>query len=102
MSLYPCLDWLIVGLDLFCLELIVLGFGVLFQREMPSMVKIHDSACEDDHHGDCAICFNKIVLQETALVKGCEHAYWFVLTKSHSSTYFLSNLYLTEYVYIYN
>ncbi|GER41906.1 RING/U-box superfamily protein [Striga asiatica] len=27
------------------------------------------------HHGICAICRNKIVLQETALVKGCEHAY---------------------------
>ncbi|KAM7497079.1 hypothetical protein LguiA_021493 [Lonicera macranthoides] len=42
---------------------------------MPIVVKIHDSTCEDDHHGDCAICFDKIVLQETALVKGCEHAY---------------------------
>ncbi|RAL43163.1 hypothetical protein DM860_009945 [Cuscuta australis] len=30
---------------------------------------------ESDHHGMCAICLNKIVLQETALVKGCEHAY---------------------------
>ncbi|KAH6810741.1 hypothetical protein C2S51_024503 [Perilla frutescens var. frutescens] len=29
----------------------------------------------NDHHGVCAICLNKIVLQETALVKGCEHAY---------------------------
>ena len=29
-------------------------------------------------HGVCAICLNQIVLQETALVKGCEHAYWFV------------------------
>ncbi|KAL2510896.1 RING/U-box superfamily protein [Abeliophyllum distichum] len=27
------------------------------------------------HHGLCAICLNKIVLEETALVKGCEHAY---------------------------
>ncbi|KAK3003681.1 hypothetical protein RJ639_018451 [Escallonia herrerae] len=32
------------------------------------------SGCEN-HHGLCAICLNKIVLQETALVKGCEHAY---------------------------
>ncbi|XP_075512232.1 uncharacterized protein LOC142547707 [Primulina tabacum] len=31
-----------------------------------------DSCC---HNGDCAICLDKIVLQETALVKGCEHAY---------------------------
>ncbi|KAL3613283.1 hypothetical protein CASFOL_030335 [Castilleja foliolosa] len=29
----------------------------------------------NNHHGICAICLNKIVLQETALVKGCEHAY---------------------------
>ncbi|KAH0712688.1 hypothetical protein KY290_008275 [Solanum tuberosum] len=31
--------------------------------------------CENNHHGICAVCLNKIVLQETALVKGCEHAY---------------------------
>ncbi|KAI3723758.1 hypothetical protein L2E82_35515 [Cichorium intybus] len=30
---------------------------------------------DEDHHGVCAICLNKIALQETALVKGCEHAY---------------------------
>lgn len=30
------------------------------------------------HDGACAICLNKIALQETALVRGCEHAYWFV------------------------
>ncbi|KAI3776030.1 hypothetical protein L1987_45790 [Smallanthus sonchifolius] len=35
-----------------------------------------DPAKEDEnHHGVCAICLNKIALQETALVKGCEHAY---------------------------
>jgi len=28
--------------------------------------------------GVCAICLDNIELQETALVKGCEHAYWFV------------------------
>ncbi|GAA0149519.1 hypothetical protein LIER_08670 [Lithospermum erythrorhizon] len=28
-----------------------------------------------DHHGVCAICFNKILLEDTALVRGCEHAY---------------------------
>ncbi|XP_027181189.1 uncharacterized protein LOC113779701 [Coffea eugenioides] len=27
------------------------------------------------HDGVCAICLNHIILQETALVKGCEHAY---------------------------
>ncbi|KAK9273077.1 hypothetical protein L1049_017884 [Liquidambar formosana] len=30
---------------------------------------------ECENHGVCAICLDKIVLQETALVKGCEHAY---------------------------
>ncbi|KAF3643928.1 RING/U-box superfamily protein isoform 2 [Capsicum annuum] len=35
----------------------------------------HQVDCENNHHGVCAICLNKIVLQETALVKGCEHAY---------------------------
>ncbi|XP_024924379.3 uncharacterized protein LOC107404343 isoform X2 [Ziziphus jujuba] len=30
---------------------------------------------EDNHGGFCAICLDKIVLQEIALVKGCEHAY---------------------------
>ncbi|CAI9781307.1 unnamed protein product [Fraxinus pennsylvanica] len=29
----------------------------------------------NNHHGFCAICLNKIVLAETALIKGCEHAY---------------------------
>lgn len=28
--------------------------------------------------GVCAICLDCIELQETALVKGCEHVYWFV------------------------
>ncbi|KAJ8528979.1 hypothetical protein K7X08_035814 [Anisodus acutangulus] len=35
----------------------------------------HEVDCENNHHGVCAICLNKIVLQETGLVKGCEHAY---------------------------
>lgn len=37
----------------------------------------------DDCHGVCAICLEKIPLEETALVKGCEHAYWFVLDDSY-------------------
>lgn len=37
-----------------------------------------NSSSVNNHHGLCAICLNEIVLQETALVKGCEHAYWFV------------------------
>ncbi|KAJ8621176.1 hypothetical protein MRB53_029705 [Persea americana] len=33
-------------------------------------------SCEiSDNRGICAICLDKIPLQETALVKGCEHAY---------------------------
>lgn len=32
------------------------------------------------NHGEvCAICLDEIELEETALIKGCEHAYWFVL-----------------------
>lgn len=34
------------------------------------------------HGGVCAVCLDKIALQDTALVKGCEHAYWFVQLKS--------------------
>lgn len=33
------------------------------------------SLADENHHGVCAVCLNKIALQETALVKGCEHAY---------------------------
>lgn len=39
---------------------------------------IESSSANNDsthHYGFCAICLNTIVLQETALVKGCEHAY---------------------------
>lgn len=48
-----------------------------FQREMRSSGEGEQVACEN-HHGTCAICLSKIVLEEAALVKGCEHAYWFV------------------------
>ncbi|KAL6966335.1 hypothetical protein U1Q18_032117 [Sarracenia purpurea var. burkii] len=41
---------------------------------MQSTAEDQRVACQN-HHGICAICLNKIVLQETALVKGCEHAY---------------------------
>jgi hypothetical protein len=40
-------------------------------------VESSERAC-GNHGGICAICLDKIVLQETALVKGCEHAYWLV------------------------
>ncbi|XP_011024967.1 PREDICTED: E3 ubiquitin-protein ligase RHF1A-like [Populus euphratica] len=44
------------------------------QVEMESKVEISERAC-GNHGGICAICLDKIVLQETALIKGCEHAY---------------------------
>ncbi|KAJ8551316.1 hypothetical protein K7X08_000686 [Anisodus acutangulus] len=46
------------------------------QNKMKSTAEeTHRVGCENNHHGDCAVCLNKIVLQETALIKGCEHAY---------------------------
>lgn len=39
---------------------------------------IGDSVGSGEDCGVCAICLDKIALQEMALVKGCEHAYWFV------------------------
>ncbi|PSR86779.1 hypothetical protein CEY00_Acc32404 [Actinidia chinensis var. chinensis] len=50
------------------------NLSVQEQREMQSTGEVEKVACEN-HHGICAICLNKIMLQETALVKGCEHAY---------------------------
>jgi len=47
--------------------------GFWFQGEMESKVESSERACEN-HGGICAVCLDKIVLQETALVKGCEHA----------------------------
>ncbi|KAF7120861.1 hypothetical protein RHSIM_Rhsim13G0210600 [Rhododendron simsii] len=44
------------------------------QREMHSSGEVEQVSCEN-HHGTCAICLSKIVLEEAALVKGCEHAY---------------------------
>lgn len=46
------------------------------QNKMKSTIEeTHRVGSENNHHGICAVCLNKIVLQETALVKGCEHAY---------------------------
>ncbi|XP_022728935.1 uncharacterized protein LOC111284528 [Durio zibethinus] len=44
------------------------------QNETKNKGPIGEEGCEN-HSGICAICLDKIVLQETALVKGCEHAY---------------------------
>ncbi|GAB4855978.1 hypothetical protein Ancab_024618 [Ancistrocladus abbreviatus] len=48
-------------------------------KEMKGMTESDKKGCEGltigDHHGVCAICLDKIVLEETAVVKGCEHAY---------------------------
>ncbi|TYJ96112.1 E3 ubiquitin-protein ligase RNF13 isoform X2 [Cucumis melo var. makuwa] len=44
------------------------------QLEMGKKVEIQGTG-HGSHDGACAICLNKIALQETALVRGCEHAY---------------------------
>ncbi|KAK2641086.1 hypothetical protein Ddye_022849 [Dipteronia dyeriana] len=49
--------------------------------DMQSKADTHEMGF-GSHGGVCAICLDKIVLQETALVKGCEHAYWFVYSES--------------------
>ncbi|XP_007015290.2 PREDICTED: uncharacterized protein LOC18589991 isoform X2 [Theobroma cacao] len=46
----------------------------LQDQEMKNKGAVGEEGCEN-HSGICAICLDKIVLQETALVKGCEHAY---------------------------
>ncbi|XP_038998977.1 uncharacterized protein LOC120124340 isoform X2 [Hibiscus syriacus] len=43
-------------------------------QEMKNKGDVSEESCQS-HGGICAICLDKIVLQETALVKGCEHAY---------------------------
>ncbi|KAG6679156.1 hypothetical protein I3842_14G116300 [Carya illinoinensis] len=49
--------------------------GLSIQDQDPQIkAEIDEKGCEN-HGGICAICLDKIVLQETALVKGCEHAY---------------------------
>ena len=53
-----------------------LGFWEL-QSQMQRKKEIEEKGFEN-HGGICAVCLNQIVLEETALVKGCEHAYWFV------------------------
>lgn len=58
-----------------------LFLNLIFQKEMQSKAE-NDEMGYGNHSGVCAICLNKIVLRETALVKGCEHAYWFVWSKS--------------------
>lgn len=51
---------------------------------LPGQVRIEKGNGCDDRGGPaagcgfCAICLEKIALQDMALVKGCEHAYWFV------------------------
>ncbi|CAN6695061.1 unnamed protein product [Malus baccata var. baccata] len=44
------------------------------QGEMQSKEENVEKKC-GNHDGVCAICLDEIVLQDTALVKGCEHAY---------------------------
>ncbi|KAL4326103.1 hypothetical protein GQ457_11G019130 [Hibiscus cannabinus] len=44
------------------------------QIETKNKGAVDEESCQN-HSGICAICLDEIVLQETALVKGCEHAY---------------------------
>ncbi|CAA2999775.1 RING U-box superfamily isoform 1 [Olea europaea subsp. europaea] len=44
-------------------------------EEINHVVTETNNTNNTNHHGFCAICLNKIVLEETALIKGCEHAY---------------------------
>lgn len=60
-----------------------------WQGEMEMESKVDNC---DNHGGVCAICLDEIVLQETALVKGCEHAYWFVLPFSLFAHFLCLNL----------
>ncbi|CAN8252345.1 unnamed protein product [Cochlearia groenlandica] len=48
------------------------------QNQDKKKKKIHEEINEtsfESHGGCCAICLNEIPLQETAMVKGCEHTY---------------------------
>ncbi|KDP43239.1 hypothetical protein JCGZ_22791 [Jatropha curcas] len=50
-------------------------FSIQDQVEAQSKVEANNEKSCGNHGGVCAICLDKIVLQETALVRGCEHAY---------------------------
>jgi len=50
------------------------GLSIQDQGDMQSKSEIEENGC-GNHGGICAICLDKIELLETALVKGCEHAY---------------------------
>ncbi|CAJ1964984.1 unnamed protein product [Sphenostylis stenocarpa] len=52
----------------------ILDLSIKDLSEKGSEAEIHEVGF-GSHGGICAICLDKIVLQETALVKGCEHAY---------------------------
>ncbi|CAI9094770.1 OLC1v1030564C3 [Oldenlandia corymbosa var. corymbosa] len=60
-------------------SLVLEGGGIEIVSMEPKVGSGLDSSRVDtdnsQHYGFCAICLNTIVLQETALVKGCEHAY---------------------------
>lgn len=94
-----CLFFLLLGTN-YCFWLILLLGLATVVKEMLELLLIllffyifddqSENGSEEENHpvgfgnhgGVCAICLDKIVLQETALVKGCEHAYWFVQTIS--------------------
>ncbi|KAJ8770917.1 hypothetical protein K2173_022089 [Erythroxylum novogranatense] len=64
----------VINMDVDLLASSLLGTSIQYQGEIQSKVESSDKGC-GDHGGTCAICLDKIVLQETALIKGCEHAY---------------------------
>lgn len=51
-----------------------------------------------NHGGCCAICLDTIPLQETAMVKGCEHAYWYVLLVTALVLFILVNVFVQYYL----
>uniref|UniRef100_A0A2P2P163 RING-type domain-containing protein n=1 Tax=Rhizophora mucronata TaxID=61149 RepID=A0A2P2P163_RHIMU len=64
----------IVNVDVDHIASSLLCTSIQDQVEMQSKVENGEKGC-GNHGGICAICLDKIVLQETALIKGCEHAY---------------------------
>ncbi|RWW52751.1 hypothetical protein BHE74_00040815 [Ensete ventricosum] len=60
----------------------------VYLTPLPGQVMIEKGKGWDDRGGPaagcgfCAICLEKIAMQDMALVNGCEHAYWFVCNVS--------------------
>lgn len=59
------------------------------------MVELGPSGGEG--YGICAICLDVICLQEIAIIKDCEHVYWFV-----SNSFFLITNFVTRFPQMYS